>query len=158
VCVLVYARTHTHTTWVFDVSPGVGRTPGEPEKSRSPKAQCTCRPYMCTKLPKLERAFAIEAKWASVRFEITWPGYFEPDRSPFSFGSKICGSGSLRQGHFSRSPVRTLAHQASAQWYQPSWVGNIHTMERSGHERLLGNALVKKRHHYQIGFLRDLAM
>ena len=28
VCVLVYARTHTHTTWVLDVSPGVGRTPG----------------------------------------------------------------------------------------------------------------------------------
>ena len=27
-CVLVYARTHTQTTWVLDVSPGVGRTPG----------------------------------------------------------------------------------------------------------------------------------
>ena len=27
VCVLVYAREHTQTTWVFDVSPGVGRTP-----------------------------------------------------------------------------------------------------------------------------------
>ena len=26
-CVLVYARTHTQTTWVLDVSPGVGRTP-----------------------------------------------------------------------------------------------------------------------------------
>jgi len=23
VCVLVYARTHTQTTWVLDVSPGV---------------------------------------------------------------------------------------------------------------------------------------
>ena len=31
VCVLVYARTHTQTTWVIDVSPGVGQTPGEPE-------------------------------------------------------------------------------------------------------------------------------
>jgi len=34
--VLVYAFTHT-TTWVLDVSPGVGRTPGEPEESRSAK-------------------------------------------------------------------------------------------------------------------------
>ena len=33
-CVLVYARTHTQNTWVLDVSPGVGRTPGEPEESR----------------------------------------------------------------------------------------------------------------------------
>ena len=41
VCVLVYARTHTQTTWVLDVSPGVGRTPGEPEKTRSTKAQYT---------------------------------------------------------------------------------------------------------------------
>ena len=38
-CVLVYARTYTQTTWVLDVSPGVGRTPGEPEESRSTKAQ-----------------------------------------------------------------------------------------------------------------------
>jgi len=30
------------------VSPGVGRTPGEPEESRSTKAQYTCRPYRCT--------------------------------------------------------------------------------------------------------------
>ena len=45
VCVLVYARTHTQTTRVLDVSPGVGRTPGEPEESRSTKAQYTCRPY-----------------------------------------------------------------------------------------------------------------
>ena len=29
--VLVYARTHTQTTWVLDVSPGVGRIPAEPE-------------------------------------------------------------------------------------------------------------------------------
>ena len=42
---LVYARTHTQTTGVLDVSPGVGRTPGEPEESRSTKAQYTCRPY-----------------------------------------------------------------------------------------------------------------
>ena len=48
-CVLVYARKHTRTTWALDVSPGVGRTPGEPEESRSTKAQYTCRPYMCTK-------------------------------------------------------------------------------------------------------------
>ena len=45
---LVYARTHAQTTWVLDVSPGVGRTPGEPEESRSTKAQYTCRPYRCT--------------------------------------------------------------------------------------------------------------
>ena len=31
VCVLVYARTHTQTTWVLDVSPVVGWTPEEPE-------------------------------------------------------------------------------------------------------------------------------
>ena len=34
-CVLVYARTHTQATWVLDVSPGVGWTPGEPKESRS---------------------------------------------------------------------------------------------------------------------------
>jgi len=48
VYVLVYVRTHTQTTWVLDVSPGVGRTPGEPEKSRLTKTQYTCRPYRCT--------------------------------------------------------------------------------------------------------------
>jgi len=48
VCVLVYAGTHTQTTWVLDVSPGAGRTPGGPEESRSTKAQYTCRPYRCT--------------------------------------------------------------------------------------------------------------
>ena len=47
-CVLVYARTHTQTTWLLDVSPGVRRTPGESEESRSTKAQYTCRPYRCT--------------------------------------------------------------------------------------------------------------
>ena len=47
--VLVYARTHTQTTWVLDVSPGVGRTPGELEEPRSTKAQYTCKPYRCTK-------------------------------------------------------------------------------------------------------------
>jgi len=31
------------------VYPDVGRTPGEPEESRSNKAQYTCRPYWCTK-------------------------------------------------------------------------------------------------------------
>jgi len=37
VCVLrlVYARTQTQTTWVLDVSPDVGRTPGELEELRS---------------------------------------------------------------------------------------------------------------------------
>jgi len=47
-CVLVYARTHTQTTRLLDVSPGVGRTPGEPEESRSTKAQYTCTPHRCT--------------------------------------------------------------------------------------------------------------
>ena len=32
----------------LDVSPGVGRTPGVPEESRSTQAHYTCRPYMCT--------------------------------------------------------------------------------------------------------------
>ena len=40
--VLVYAHKHTQTTWVLDVSPGVGLTPGEPEESRLTKAQYTC--------------------------------------------------------------------------------------------------------------------
>jgi len=35
VCVLVYARTRTQTSWVLDVSPGLGRTPGESEEPRS---------------------------------------------------------------------------------------------------------------------------
>jgi len=37
--VLVYARTHTQNPFVLDVSPGVGRTPLEPEESKSTKAQ-----------------------------------------------------------------------------------------------------------------------
>ena len=45
---LVYARANTQTTWVFDVSTGVGRTPREPEKSRSTKAQYTCILYIYT--------------------------------------------------------------------------------------------------------------
>jgi len=49
VCVLVSALTHTQTTWVLDVSPGVGWAPGEPEEPRSTKVQYTCRPYRCTK-------------------------------------------------------------------------------------------------------------
>jgi len=48
-CVLVNASTHIQITWVFDVSPGVGRTPEEPEEFRSTKAQYTCRLYRCTK-------------------------------------------------------------------------------------------------------------
>jgi len=47
--VLAYARTHIQTTWVLDVSPGVGRTSGEPEEAKSTKAQYTYRPYRCTK-------------------------------------------------------------------------------------------------------------
>jgi len=43
----IYARTHTQTTLVLDVSPGVGRTAGEPEEPRSTKAQYKCRPYRC---------------------------------------------------------------------------------------------------------------
>jgi len=48
VCVLVYARIYTQTTWVLDVSPSVGRTLAEPEESISTKAQYTCTPYRCT--------------------------------------------------------------------------------------------------------------
>jgi len=47
--VLIYARAHTQTTSVIDVSPGVGRTHGKQEESRSTKAQYTCGPYRCTK-------------------------------------------------------------------------------------------------------------
>jgi len=48
-CVLVYARTHTQTTLVLDVSPGAGWTPGEPKESRSTKAQYKCRLFRFTK-------------------------------------------------------------------------------------------------------------
>jgi len=41
-------RAYTHMNYFVDVSPGVGRTPGVPEESRSTKAQYTCRPYGCT--------------------------------------------------------------------------------------------------------------
>ena len=47
-CVCLYARTYTQTTWVFDVSPGVGQTPVEPENPRSTTVHYTCRPYRCT--------------------------------------------------------------------------------------------------------------
>jgi len=46
--VLVYARTHTQTIMVLDVSPDIGRTPEEKEEFRSTKAQYTCRPYSFT--------------------------------------------------------------------------------------------------------------
>ena len=52
-CVLVFSRTHTQTTQVLDVSPGVGRTPGEPEEPRSTKAHYTCRPYRYTQYIRL---------------------------------------------------------------------------------------------------------
>ena len=63
-CVLVYMCTHTQTTWVLHLSPGVGRTPGEPEEHRSTKristkAQCTCRPYRCTKYICLYMCWAV---------------------------------------------------------------------------------------------------
>ena len=45
----LYVHVHTQTTWVLDVSPGVGRPPWEPEESRLNKVQYTCRPYRCTK-------------------------------------------------------------------------------------------------------------
>jgi len=48
VCVLVHARTYTQTTFVLDVSQGVGRTPGGSEEPRLTKVQFTCRPYRCT--------------------------------------------------------------------------------------------------------------
>ena len=68
-CVLVYARTHTQTTWVLDASPGVGRTPGEPEESRSTKAQYTCRPYRCTQYICLYR-------YAVLRVLMIWVNCF----------------------------------------------------------------------------------
>ena len=37
-CLYTRVHTHTQTTRVLDMSPGVGRTPGEPEESRSNKA------------------------------------------------------------------------------------------------------------------------
>ena len=37
-CACIRAYTQKQTTWVLDVSPGVGRTPGEPEEPRSTKA------------------------------------------------------------------------------------------------------------------------
>ena len=72
VCVLVYARTHTQTTLVLDVSPGVGRTPGEPEESRSTKAQYTCRPYRCTQYICLYICWAAGLMiWANCFFLLT---------------------------------------------------------------------------------------
>jgi len=58
-CVLVHTHTHTQTSWVLDVSPGVGRTPGEPEEYRSTKAQYACRPYRCTKYICLHICWAV---------------------------------------------------------------------------------------------------
>jgi len=59
-CVLVYARTHTQSTWVLDVSPGVGQTPGEPKESRSTKVQYTCGPYMCAQYICLLICWAVD--------------------------------------------------------------------------------------------------
>ena len=69
VCALVYARTHTQTTWVLDVSPGVGRTPGDPEEHRSTKERHTCRPYRCTK-------YICPYLYAVLRVLIIWANYF----------------------------------------------------------------------------------
>jgi len=48
--------------------------------------------YTCMCTCVLDRTFAADAKWASVRFEITWPGNFELDRSPFG----VSGESSLK--------------------------------------------------------------
>jgi len=49
VCMCVCVHTHARCTdGALDASPGVGRTPGEPEESRSTKEQYICRPYRCT--------------------------------------------------------------------------------------------------------------
>jgi len=58
--VCLYTRVHTQTTWVPDVSPGVGQTPGEPEEFRSTKAQYTYRPYRCTKYICLYTCWAVD--------------------------------------------------------------------------------------------------
>jgi len=59
--VLENARTHTHTTWVLDVSQGVGRTTGKLEEFRSTKELYTCQqcgPNLCTKFICLYRRYA----------------------------------------------------------------------------------------------------
>ena len=65
---LVYARAYTQTTWVLDVSPGVGQTPGEPEESKSTKAQYTCRLYRCTKYICLYAGLRVLMIWADCFF------------------------------------------------------------------------------------------
>ena len=80
-CVLVYARTYTQTTWVLDVSPGVGRTPGEPEESRSTKAQYTCRPYRCTQyIVYIYTGLRALMIWANCLFSFNMSFSFEKSR------------------------------------------------------------------------------
>jgi len=76
VCVLVYVRTHTQTARVLDVSPGVGRTSGEPEEPRSTKAHYTCRPYRCTQY------ICLYIFWAA-GFDATQICWVKPLRSQF---------------------------------------------------------------------------
>ena len=57
-CMLVYARAHTQTTWVLDVSPGVGLTTEEPEESRLTEAQYISRPNRASSKPT--RLFLME--------------------------------------------------------------------------------------------------
>ena len=69
---LVYSRTHTQTTWVLDVSPGVGRTPGEPEDSRLTEVQYTCRLYRYTQYICLIYAvLRVLMIWANCFFLLT---------------------------------------------------------------------------------------
>ena len=62
---LVYARTHTQTTWVLDVSPGLGQTPGESEESRLTKAHYTCRLKRSIHVDAVLRVWMI---WANCLF------------------------------------------------------------------------------------------
>ena len=41
-------RVSWNCVWVLDVSPSVGRTPGEPEESKSTQEHYIWRPYRCT--------------------------------------------------------------------------------------------------------------
>jgi len=79
VCVFVCARTHTQTTRVLDVSPGVGRTPGEPEEPRSTKAQYTCKLYLSS---SLQSTFVY--MYAGLRVVMIWTNCFSLSTSLFS--------------------------------------------------------------------------
>jgi len=57
------ACTHTQTALVLDVSPGVGRTPGEPEEFRSTKAQYTPRPTATKPGAQYVHSMAVDAEY-----------------------------------------------------------------------------------------------